>query len=102
MKIGYQGTKYCYSYQAIKRTINLEKEMIGFETFEEVFINLENDNIDFAMIPIENSTGGTIFINYDLFYSESLVSSTVSSSISELVSSVKIQSNTIFLFSLFI
>ena len=68
MKIGYQGTKYCYSYQAIKRTINLEKEMIGFETFEEVFINLDNDNIDFAMIPIENSTGGTIFINYDLFY----------------------------------
>ena len=63
--IGFQGEEGCYSYQVIKKYLAFTSK--GFHSFEDIFINLINNNIDYALIPIENSTGGSILINYDLF-----------------------------------
>jgi aspartate/methionine/tyrosine aminotransferase/prephenate dehydratase/prephenate dehydrogenase len=68
MKIGYQGQEDCYSYQVSKKYLSENNELIGFNKFEDVFISLKNQDIDFALLPIENSLGGTLFMNFDLFY----------------------------------
>ncbi len=68
MRIGFQGKKNCYSYQVIESYLNINKtETIGFKTFENVFESISKNEIDYAVLPIENSIGGCIFVNYDLF-----------------------------------
>ena len=68
MRIGFQGKKNCYSFQVIESYLNISKiETIGFKTFENVFESINRNEIDYAVLPIENSIGGCIFVNYDLF-----------------------------------
>ncbi|EAT59741.1 prephenate dehydratase [Chlorobium ferrooxidans] len=60
--IAYQGEPGAYSEIAALRI----GEPKPFESFEEVFAAVENRAADFAVIPIENSLGGSIHQNYDL------------------------------------
>jgi len=60
--IAYQGEPGAYSEIAALRIGRPEP----FESFEEVFAAVENRDVDFAVIPIENSLGGSIHQNYDL------------------------------------
>ena len=66
MKIGYQCIKDCYSYNVIKKYLNSNIETAGYNNFEEIFDNLNNNKIDFAVLPIENSVDESTFVNYDL------------------------------------
>ena len=68
MKIGYQGEENCYSYQVLKNYLSTDLNSKGYKNFEDVFEGLYSEDIDFAILPIENSLGGCIFVNYDLFY----------------------------------
>ncbi len=77
MKIGYQGKKYCYSYNLIFNKINsnLNVKPIGYKNFSSIFEDLLNNKIDLGLIPIENCNGGNVkslssngMINYDFFY----------------------------------
>ena len=68
MKIGYQGEENCYSYQVLKSYLSNNLDNKGYNNFESVFEALHHQEIDFAVLPIENSLGGCIFVNYDLFY----------------------------------
>lgn len=67
MNIGYQGQKNCYSYQVLKKYLT-DNKAYGYNNFELVFDALENQEIDYAVLPIENSLGGCIFVNFDFFY----------------------------------
>jgi len=60
--IAYQGEPGAYSEIAALRI----GEPKPFESFEEVFAAVENRAVDHAVIPIENSLGGSIHQNYDL------------------------------------
>jgi len=60
--IAYQGEPGAYSEIAALR-IGVPKP---FESFEEVFAAVVNRKVDYAVIPIENSLGGSIHQNYDL------------------------------------
>jgi prephenate dehydratase len=60
--IAYQGEPGAYSEIAALRI----GEPKPFESFEEVFAAVENQAVDYAVIPIENSLGGSIHQNYDL------------------------------------
>lgn len=77
MKIGYQGKKYCYSYNLIFNKINsnLNVKSIGYKNFSSIFEDLLSNKIDLGLIPIENCNGGNVkslsnngMINYDFFY----------------------------------
>jgi len=58
----YQGEPGAYSEIAALRI----GEPKPFESFEEVFAAVENHEVNYAVIPIENSLGGSIHQNYDL------------------------------------
>lgn len=58
----YQGEPGAYSEIAALRI----GEPKPFESFEEVFAAVENHDVNYAVIPIENSLGGSIHQNYDL------------------------------------
>jgi prephenate dehydratase len=60
--IAYQGEPGAYSEIAALRI----GEPKPFESFEEVFAAVERREVDYAVIPIENSLGGSIHQNYDL------------------------------------
>ncbi len=58
----YQGEPGAYSEIAALRI----GEPKPFESFEEAFAAVENHKVNYAVIPIENSLGGSIHQNYDL------------------------------------
>ena len=65
--IGYQGVENCYTYKVINQNLH-SFHSFGYKNFNEVFCALINNKVDYILVPIENSTGGSIYINYDLFY----------------------------------
>ena len=41
-------------------------EFVGLGSFDEVFASLAAGNVDYAAVPVENTLGGSIHVNYDL------------------------------------
>lgn len=66
MKIGYQGISGCYSEEVIIKLIGDNYKTEALSDFESVFLKVSNGDIEYAIIPIENSLGGSLHINYDL------------------------------------
>ena len=58
-KIGYQGEAGANSHIACNLYDN-NSSSIALKTFDEVFISLEKNEIDLAMIPIENTIAGRV------------------------------------------
>ncbi len=69
LTIAYQGEPGAYSEIAALRI----GEPKPFGSFEEVFSAVENREVDYAVIPIENSLGGSIHQNYDLLLQHPVV-----------------------------
>lgn len=63
--IGCQGTSGSNS-EAAARMLFKENKINFFNNFEDVFYAVENWEIDFGIIPIYNSTAGSVAQNYDL------------------------------------
>lgn len=66
MKIGYQGVKGSYSEEAALGFFEENNSFISFEKFEDVFRAIENQDIEYGVIPLENSSTGGINENIDL------------------------------------
>ena len=87
-RVSYQGEPGAYSEKATfqflgKKTVGLllvylkllvylvfstgeDIETVGLPCFEDVFKSVVSGNCDYAMLPFENSLGGSIHANYDL------------------------------------
>lgn len=65
-KVGYQGVSGAFSQQACQNFFSKDVKSIGYPEFEDVYIALKNKDIDYAVLPIENSSTGAINDNYDL------------------------------------
>ena len=59
MRIGYQGEPYSYSHRA---TVELypDDEPVGQHTFVHAFAALEDGDVDRLVLPVENSTTGSV------------------------------------------
>lgn len=69
MKIGYQGILGSFSSIAAKN-LYPNDELINFLTFKDVIDNVLNGNLDFGIIPVENSYTGEVGMVLDeLFHS---------------------------------
>lgn len=66
LKVGYQGVIGSFSEEAMHKHFSSIKNTKNYETFEELFIALKNEEIDYAIAPIENSSTGGISRVYDL------------------------------------
>lgn len=66
LKVGYQGVIGSFSEEAMHKHFSSIKNTRNYETFEELFIALKNEEIDYAIAPIENSSTGGISRVYDL------------------------------------
>lgn len=64
--IGYQGIPGSFSDEALTKYFGEDYKSKSFEEFEDVFQALKFNAIDYAVLPIENSTTGSITKNYDL------------------------------------
>lgn len=66
ISFGYQGVKGCYSYQTGLEYFGEEVETLNCRTFRDVFEALAEGKIQYGILPIENSTSGSINDVYDL------------------------------------
>jgi prephenate dehydratase len=74
LKIAYQGAPGAFSHQAgwlFAQRIreNAEPSFISCTSFEDVFNRVISHDSTFGVIPLENSSIGSISINYDLLWS---------------------------------
>lgn len=66
LNVGFQGTKGSYSEEALIEYFGEEHEIFNYEKFEDVFEGLKYKNIDYGVLPIENTSTGSISKIYDL------------------------------------
>ena len=71
MKVGYSGVPGAYAYIAAKRLFS-EAELVSFGNFEPVFRAAEQGEVDFAVLPLENSYAGDVGAVMDLMFSGQL------------------------------
>lgn len=64
--IAIQGERGSYSEQAATKLLGPEIKLSCCEHFDEVFRRTINQEVDYCLIPIENSLSGSIHKNYDL------------------------------------
>jgi len=69
--IAYQGTKGAFSYLTAKKLFK-HSELNSYNTFEDVFLAVENKKTDYGVLPIENSFTGEITEVLDLLFKYNL------------------------------
>lgn len=67
-KIAIQGRRGAYSESAAYYLFGKDIEVVPMNTFEEIYQGIETNLVDGGAVPIENSTAGSIYENYDLLY----------------------------------
>ncbi len=66
IKIGFQGVEGSFGHQAAIEYFETDSEFKDYMSFEDVFKGLLNREIDYGVLPIENSSTGSISSVYDL------------------------------------
>ncbi|MEX2574251.1 MAG: prephenate dehydratase [Balneolaceae bacterium] len=75
VRISYQGVQGAFSNQAALRHFSdryRNVECIGFKTFEQAAEAVEQSKVDYSILPIENTTAGSINDTYDLLAQKDL------------------------------
>lgn len=75
LKVGYQGTDGAYSQQAVRSHYSSRQNdlvSVGYNTFREVVEAVDSKELDYGMLPIENTTAGSINDVYDLLHKHDL------------------------------
>ena len=64
-KIAYQGIKGANSYEAAQRLF-AESDLVAYKSFDDVFKAVEDGECVYGVLPVENSTAGSVAAVYDL------------------------------------
>jgi chorismate mutase/prephenate dehydratase len=67
LRVGYLGPRDTFAHQAAVREFGSSVEFTAFKVIREVFVGIVNNSIDYGVVPIENSTGGTVHTTLDAF-----------------------------------
>lgn len=65
-RVVYQGAPGSYSEAAMKRFFGPDVKNVNVQTFRDAMSAVDEGSADFAVLPIENSTAGTVAQTYDL------------------------------------
>lgn len=75
IRVSYQGTDGAYSHLAATRHFSdrFDKvDAIGYDTFQQAAKAVLEEKVDYAVLPIENTTAGSINDTYDILGNEKL------------------------------
>ena len=72
LKIGYLGPEGTHSQQAVYKHFGHSIHGLPLASIEEVFQEVEAGHADFGVVPVENSTQGTIQSTLDMFLTSKL------------------------------
>ncbi|MFQ6791599.1 prephenate dehydratase [Thomasclavelia sp.] len=65
IKVGYAGVPGAFAHQAMLEYFG-DVDNVNYINFKDVYEALKNDEIDYGIVPLENSSTGAINDNYDL------------------------------------
>ena len=65
--IAFQGERGAYSELATRRIFGQDEKVLACAEFKDVFEKVNKGEAKYGVLPIENTLGGTIFDNIDLF-----------------------------------
>jgi prephenate dehydratase len=71
VRVAYQGEPGAFS-EAAARQVSGDAQLLPCKSFEDVFQSVEAGPASYGVLPIENSTGGSIHRNFDLLLSNHL------------------------------
>ena len=66
IKVAFQGEAGAYSEKATREMLGSRVTTVPCKSFEDAFKAVASREVDYAVLPIENSLGGSIHANYDL------------------------------------
>ena len=75
VRVAYQGTDGAFSHQAALRHFEeryAEVQCFGYDTFRQAAEAVEENDVDDAILPIENTTAGSINETYDILGDDKL------------------------------
>lgn len=72
LKIGFLGPAGTFSHQAVLKHFGHSCRALPLGTLDEVFATVQAGDADFGVVPIENSTAGTVTHALDLFLASPL------------------------------
>lgn len=72
LKVGYLGPEGTFSQSAVYKHFGHSVRALPLATIDEVFHEVESGAADFGVVPIENSTGGTVNHTLDMFLTSPL------------------------------
>lgn len=67
-KIGFFGVSGSFTEEAMFKYFGRVKDPKAYDEFDDVFLAVKNNEIDYGVVPIENSSTGAIAQVYDLLY----------------------------------
>ena len=72
LKIAYFGPKTTFTHMAAIKEFGNAADYIAYDSIAEVFENVEKGNADLGVVPVENSTEGTVNHTLDMFINSNL------------------------------
>lgn len=66
VRVVYQGVEGAYSHAATLQFFGMDADACHVQTFDEAMREVQNGKADYAVLPIENSSAGSVTDNYDL------------------------------------
>lgn len=67
-QVAYQGIKGSFSYLAMQEFFVKQVKGKGKKSFRQIFESLLIKEVDYAIVPVENTLAGSIYEVYDLFW----------------------------------
>jgi prephenate dehydratase len=70
--VAFQGENGAYSQEAAYQFFGVEADTLPYRTFEDIFLAVEDGRADYGILPVENSSAGSINQAYDLLLERDL------------------------------
>jgi len=67
LKVGYLGPKATFTHQAALEHFGISAKYIPLPTIKDVFEEVERGNIDYGVVPVENTIEGVVNYTLDMF-----------------------------------
>jgi chorismate mutase/prephenate dehydratase len=72
-RVAFLGPEHTYSHEAVRMRFGSSVKLMPLESFAAVFQAIENGRADFGVVPVENSTEGSVTLTLDLLIDTPLV-----------------------------